>query len=435
MKLAVICAIYNEEALLPQFLDYYSPQVDTVFLLDNESTDESRFAACGYPNVVVSSYSSGGKFSDVALSDAYNKKRQECVGKYDYVIIADCDEFVVPKNGMPLAAAIRAAMPQEALGLRAEFFWSHGFNMWHGPGEVAYDPARPLLSQRMSGIESVIYSKPCIIRPESKLEYIHGRHNFKDHEHWKPSKFDSTHFYLLHYIGFDEAMFVKRGMERTLRFSQTNIDLGTSYQYRGQTEATYRKTFQDGSTDGRLVKVPFTQPRIERRRLDIGSGKKPTHGHDTLDKNTESTPTYSFDLTMPDWPIQEAIYDEVLLIHVLEHLPMSKVDQVLKRIFRIMKPSGVLRIHVPNGPLVAKTYLAQPDQLLRLQMTIYGNEAETDPAFAHKVLYDFSMLRKVLMDAGFAGVEETTQDYEDHHDPHWTWMGGRLSLKVRARKK
>lgn len=434
MKLAVICSIYNEEMLLPQFLDYYSPQVDTVFLLDNESTDQSRFLACNYPNVVVSTYSSGGKFCDIALSEAYDRKRKECVGKYDYVILADCDEFVVPKNGMPLREAIRAAQPDEVMGLRAEFFWTHGYNMWPRQDEPTYLPWRPLLSQRTTGIESVIYSKPCIIRPESKHQHIHGRHNLEGFEKLKPASFDMAQFYLLHYIGFDEAQFVKRGMERTLRFSKATLDLGTSYQYRGQTEESYRKKFREQSADPKLVTVPFKAPVIERRRLDIGSGKKPTPGHDTLDKEAATLPTYSFDLTSPNWPIKEALYDEILLIHVLEHLPMSKVDQVLKQIQRIMKSGAVLRIHVPNGPLVAKAYLAQPEQLFRLQMTIYGMEAESDPAFAHKVLYDFNMLRKLLAAAGYSDIEEISQDYEDHHDPHWMWMGGRLSLKVRARK-
>lgn len=434
MKLAVICSIYNEETLLPQFLDYYSPQVDTVFLLDNESTDRSRFLACRYPNVVVSTYSSGGHFCDVALSEAYDRKRKECIGKYDYVILSDCDEFVVPKNGMPLREAIRAAQPDEALGLRAEFFWTQGYNMWPRQGEPTYLPWCPLLSQRTTGIESVIYSKPCIIRPESTHEYIHGRHNLENLKKLKPTSFETAPFYLLHYIGFDETQFVKRGMERTLRLSKATLDLGTSYQYRGQTEESYRKKFQEQSADPKLVTVPFTAPKLERRRLDIGSGKRPTPGHDTLDKNPERMPTYTFDLTIEDWPIQEGLYDEVLLIHVLEHLPMSKVDQVLKRVLTIMKPDGVLRIHVPNGPLVAKTYLAQPEQLFKLQMAIYGMEAESDPVFSHKVLYDFSMLETVLRSAGFSKMEEVTQDYEDFHDPHWMWMGGRLSLKVRARK-
>lgn len=434
MKLAVICSIYNEETLLPQFLNYYSPQVDTVFLLDNESTDRSRFLACGYPNVVVSTYSSGGQFSDVALSEAYNKKRKECAGIYDYVIIADCDEFIVPKAGVSIREAIELAQPDQALGLRAEFFWTHGFNMWPRPGEPAYDPARPLLGQRTTGIESLIYSKPCIIKPESRLEYEHGRHNFKGHEQWKPTDFEDAKFYFLHYIGFDEAAFVKRGMERTTRFSGVNVEMGTSVQYLNKTEESYREKFRGQSADPQLVTVPFALPQVDRRRLDIGSGQTPTPGHDTLDKDPGTKPTYSFDLTAPDWPIPEAVYDEVLLIHVLEHLPMTKVGLVLRRILKIMKPGGVLRVHVPNGPLVAKAYLGQPKQLFKIQMAIFGSEAETDPAFAHKVLYDFSMLRTTLLSSGFSWVEDVTEDYEDHHDPHWMWMGGRLSLKVRARK-
>ena len=434
MKIAVICAIYNEEILLPQFLDYYSPQVDTVFLIDNESTDRSRFLACGYPNVVVSTYSSGGKFSDIALSEAYNKKRRECAGIYDYVILADCDEFIVPKSGKPLAQAIDEAQLNPALGLRTEFFWTHGWNMWPRPGERAYDPSRSLLEQRTTGIESRIYSKPCIIRPESLLEYEHGRHNFRGHDDWKPEKFDDAKFYFLHYIGFDESIYVKRGMDRTTREAQSNVEMRTSVQYHDKTEQSYQETFRANSADPKLVEVPFKIPTVGRRRLDIGSGKTPTPGHDTLDKDPASKPTYSFDLTSPNWPIPEETYDEVLLIHVLEHIPMSKVGLVLRRILKVMKHGGTLRIHVPNGPLVAKAYLEQPKQIFKIQMAIYGSEAETDPVFAHKVLYDFSMLRTTMISSGFVEIEDVTNDYEDHHDPHWMWMGGRLSLKAKGRR-
>lgn len=434
MKIAVICSIYNEETLLPQFLDYYSPQVDTVFLLDNESTDRCRFIACGYPNVVVSTYSSEGQFSDVALSEAYDRKRRECWGQYDYVIIADCDEFIVPKNGLPLAQAIEAAQPDPALGLRMEFFWTHGFNMWPAPQDPRYDPARSILLQRTTGIESRIYSKPCIIRPESPLEYEHGRHNFKGRDAWKPQKFDDSPFYFLHYIGFDEDIYVKRGMERTTREAESNVKMKTSVQYHGKTEQSYQETFRANSTDPNLVQLNFVLPDIGRRRLDIGSGRTPTRGHDTLDKDTSANPTYSFDLTKPDWPIPDGLYDEVLLIHVLEHIPISKAGLVLRRIAKVMKPGGTLRVHVPNGPLIAKAYLEQPKQLFKIQMAIYGAESETDPAFAHKILYDFPMLRTTLISSGFLNPEDVTDQYEDHHDPHWMWMGGRLSLKARAKR-
>lgn len=434
MKVAVICSIYNEEILLRQFLDYYSPQVDMVFILDNESTDRSCSLACGYSNVAVSSYSSGGKFSDVALSEAYNRKRRECIGKYDYVILADCDEFIVPQSGLPLVQAIEKASPNPASGLCMEFFWTYGWNMWTRPGEPPYDPTRSLLEQRVFGVENRVYSKPCIIRPESLLEYDHGRHGFRGHEDWKPWDFRESPFYLLHYIGFDQDVYVKRGMDRTIRESQSNVDMETSTQYHDRTEQFYRETFQVNSSDPMLAPVPFKIPQIGRRRLDIGAGKTPTPGYDTLDKDLSSNPTYSFDLMSSDWQIPEEIYDEVLLIHVLEHIPMSKVGLVLRRISKIMKPGGTLRVHVPNGPLVAKAYLEQPKNLFKIQMAIYGAEAETDPVYAHKILYDFPMLRTTLISSGFVDPEDVTEQYEDHHDLHWMWMGGRISLKARARR-
>ena len=438
MKLAVICAVYNEELLLPRFLDYYSPQVDQIFLLDNESTDGGRSIAGRYSNVAISTYSSGGKFNDGALSLAYDKKRRECAAEYDFVILADCDEFIVPKGGLSIRDAIQRVLLDESDGTHREFFWTHGFNMWAAPGDSPYDHGRPPWAQRHSGIESEVYSKPCVIRPGSSLQYVHGRHNFVGKDSWKASAIRSAPFYLLHYIGIDEEFFVKRSMDRTARFSEDNVRLKTSSQYAGKVEADYRGLFKASSVDPKLAPVPCDwgaiSKHVARRRLDVGSGKTPTAGYDTVDKDQTLKPTYSFDLTSPNWPVPDGIYDEVLLIHVLEHIALTKVGLVLRRVLKTMKPGGILRIHVPNGPLIARTYLNHPREIFKLQMAIYGAEAETDPAFAHKVLYDFYTLRTTLISAGFGEVEDVTEHYEDHHDPHWAWMGGRLSLKLRAKK-
>lgn len=440
MKVAVICAVYNEEVLLPQFLNYYSPQVDTVFLLDNESTDRSRTIATWYPNVVVSTYKSDGMFSDAALSRAYDQKRAECIGVFDYVIIADCDEFVVAKNGVPLNEMLKQMQLPDVSGLRVEFFWTHGFNMWARPEDFSYDPSVPIIAQRKFGIEDFpFYSKPCIIRPDSSLKYDHGRHNFINIKGKKPDTLEGSAFYLLHYTGFDEATFIKRCMERTTRFSPENLKMNTSFQHRDKTEESYRELFRSNSCNPLLVQVPIPSdilcPLLQRKRLNIGNGAMSLPGYDTLDKNPNIKPTYCFDLTASEeWVIPESSYDEILAVHVLEHLPMSKVGMVLTRIFKILKPGGILRLHVPNGLVIARAYLAQPADRFKIQMPFYGIEAETDPLYAHKVLYDFGMLDTMLSKHEFTQIEEVTSHYEDHHDQHWAWLGGRISLKVRARK-
>ncbi len=41
LRLAAITTNYNEQVFLAHFITYYAPRVDTVFLIDNESTDDS----------------------------------------------------------------------------------------------------------------------------------------------------------------------------------------------------------------------------------------------------------------------------------------------------------------------------------------------------------------------------------------------------------
>jgi len=144
MRLAAICPVYNEEDLLPHFLDFYCRQVDTVLLLDNESTDRTAELARGRANVVVSTFNTENTFNDRMQHEELVKRRGECVGVYDYVLIVDCDEFVLPKGGGTLKECIERQSPADAYG-------THGFRMIQGPGEGQYNPSVGLLEQRRWG--------------------------------------------------------------------------------------------------------------------------------------------------------------------------------------------------------------------------------------------------------------------------------------------
>ena len=171
------------------------------------------------------------------------------------------------------------------------------------------------------------------------------------------------------------------------------------------------------------------------RRLELGPGAFPTPGYDTADKGGPYSLTYTFDLAKQrPWPIASDLYDEVLAIHVIEHVSMSSAPSMFAEVIRLLKSGGLFRVHVPNGPAIAKTYLEQPGRRRELQMAIYGGEAEVDPAFGHKVLYDAGMLKHLLESSGFISVEDVSSSVEDRHDKGWTLLGGRMSLKVQARK-
>src|SRR3990172_7964315 len=158
LKLAVITSVYNESDLLYQFLRHYTDQVDTIFVLDNESTDGSTSMCHNFPNVELSSYATGGKFDDKKKHATVLEKGKACAGSYDYVIYIDSDEFIVPKNSLSIRDTIECSGKKDIYG-------TEGWNIYEYPDDKPYDPTQPVLSQRQRGVPNEWYSKPCIVRP------------------------------------------------------------------------------------------------------------------------------------------------------------------------------------------------------------------------------------------------------------------------------
>lgn len=256
MKLAVISVVYNEEILLHHFLDWYSSQADTVFIIDNESTDRSREICKRYRNVVLSTYKTGGVNDVEAANAVLEKARKACIGKYSYVLRADCDEFVISKNGNSIKREIeRAGMP-EVLG-------THGYNMRPKPGEPPYDPKKSLFEQIQWGIENIKFiSKPAIIRPESELKFILGGHAIVGNQSLNNQLKDveKSRFYLLHYSALSEEMFVSRRMSRVRRFSDRSRELGIANHYCDKTEGDFSEKFRTSCSSPSLVKLDIKIP-------------------------------------------------------------------------------------------------------------------------------------------------------------------------------
>lgn len=252
LRVAVVCTVYNEGLLLPQFLRYYVPQVDHIFLIDNESTDGSLAHAQQCPNVEISTLRTDGEFRTAALCEARMRKKDECAGIFDYVLIVDVDEFVVPKCGKPLRRELEELWPVPILG-------THGYGMWKSVWDDPYNPNMSLFHQRKWGIEDPVYSKPIIVRPEMKVDYVMGFHDTD-----APNNHILKHpcisaFYLLHYVGVEESEYLRRGMDRTLRLSRENLESDEAWgkQYFGGTEEVYRERFREHQQSKAMVRLPI----------------------------------------------------------------------------------------------------------------------------------------------------------------------------------
>ena len=94
------------------------------------------------------------------------------------------------------------------------------------------------------------------------------------------------------------------------------------------------------------------------RKLEIGPGKKPLPGFETL--NITGSPTYLADAGKR-LRIPSNTFDLIYASHVLEHIPWFNTAPTLKEWVRILKPGGTMEIWVPNAQSIAAALLADDE--------------------------------------------------------------------------
>ena len=175
-------------------------------------------------------------------------------------------------------------------------------------------------------------------------------------------------------------------------------------------------------------------------KLHLGCGEKYLEGFTHVDllnfdhidyQNAVDDLSFASDLSV------ELIYAS----HVLEHTGRKDFEEVLKEWYRVLKPTGVLRLAVPDFESCVKYYLMSGciDEILGL--LIGGQKDKFD---YHKMIFDYKFLSKALIKIGFKSVshydwKETSHsnvdDFSQAFLPHMDKKHGMLmSLNIEAIK-
>ncbi len=133
--------------------------------------------------------------------------------------------------------------------------------------------------------------------------------------------------------------------------------------------------------------------------------------------------------------------------HSLEYFDRIQAENTLKEWFRVLKPTGTLRLAVPDFAALVKVYLKYKSLDLIIG-PLYGRiiikDTKDEKVVYHKTCYDFDSLKKILEKCGYVDVcryEWRKTEYKDYDDysqayiPHMDKEHGILiSLNVEATK-
>lgn len=84
-------------------------------------------------------------------------------------------------------------------------------------------------------------------------------------------------------------------------------------------------------------------------KLNLGCGTNKRSGYTNVDSDPSLSPDLCFDLTEPNWPIEDNTVDDVFALHILEHLETTKGYLTFwKELYRVCKNGTEIKIEVPH---------------------------------------------------------------------------------------
>ncbi len=167
IKLTTIC--YNEEKILPYFLDYYSTFCDKIIVYDNESTDNSLDIIRRYPNAEIRSNCTNGEISDLRYLEIKNHSWKDTRSLYDWQIVVDIDEFIYFEGNILDELEIYKKS-------RINIIPTIGYSML--ADEYPTDYNKSIFEQIQYGVPTRQYGKPAIFNPNEigEIYYRPGAH-------------------------------------------------------------------------------------------------------------------------------------------------------------------------------------------------------------------------------------------------------------------
>jgi len=143
-------------------------------------------------------------------------------------------------------------------------------------------------------------------------------------------------------------------------------------------------------------------------KLNIGCGKRRLPGYTGIDAVQRD----NVDIVAEAHaiPLSDGCADEVLAVHLVEHVFPWQVPDLLREWHRLLKPGGLLALEMPDLMKACRNLVEDrrigkhPDQAH--MWALYGDDTLKDPFMMHKAGWWFDRLKPVVEAAGFIKTVE-----------------------------
>lgn len=147
-------------------------------------------------------------------------------------------------------------------------------------------------------------------------------------------------------------------------------------------------------------------------KLHIGCGNTHLDGYLNVDLHSRKADEH-VDLNEP-LPYADERFEEIVGMHIFEHLDPTKMDSIIKSWNRVLKPGGTILLEMPDFDALCKSYLADRDREMTLEW-IFGNQR--DPGQQHRWGWNQKRLTKLFHRHGFYVSFEDPKDYHSKEGP------------------
>lgn len=163
-------------------------------------------------------------------------------------------------------------------------------------------------------------------------------------------------------------------------------------------------------------------PRLPNQpALNIGTGGVDLPGWINLDETKPGDVL----ARVPPIPFKSGAISEILMSHVLEHMPQEEGLKLLREGLRVLRPAGRITVLVPDSRSIFLAYLlgqVSNYELNHLYVYSYCQESQ------HRWCYDWRSLYGLLREAGFVDVKRLNR-FRSHLLSTCAWFQIALSAR------